>query len=93
MLMVTSFDHEGQMLTGLTNLGTSDLEPASYKRVIAGDFGIHLEADVPAEAASLRLGVQDQMNNHLGTIEIPLPVPPAHDSRRVRASLPEIEPD
>jgi hypothetical protein len=93
MLMVTSFDHEGQMLTGLTNLGTSDLEPDAYKRVIAGDFSIHLEADVPVQAASMRLGVQDQMNNHLGTIEIPLPVPPAHDSHRIRASLPEIEPD
>ncbi len=94
MLMVTSFDREGQMLTGVTNLGTSDLQPDFYKKVIAGDFGVHLEADVPAEAASLRIGVQDQTNNHLGTIEIPLPVPPAHDSaRRFTASLPPIEPD
>ena len=94
MLMVTSFDREGQMLTGVTNLGTSDLQPDFYKKVIGGDFGVHLEADVPAEAASLRIGVQDQMNSHLGTIEIALPVPRAPDSaRRFTASLPPIEPD
>jgi VWFA-related protein len=93
-LMATSFDREGQMLTGLSNVGTSDLEPAVYQKVIAGEFSVHQEADVPVEAASLRLGIQDQMTNHIGTVEIPLPVPPARDGpRRARTSLPEIEPD
>ena len=94
ILMATSFDREGQLLTDISNVGTSDLPPDLYKKVIAGDFTVHQETDVPVEAASLRLGIQDQTNNHLGTIEIPLPVPPAHDStHRIRASLPEIEPD
>jgi VWFA-related protein len=93
-LMATSFDREGQMLTGMSNVGTSDLEPAVYQKVIAGEFSVHQEADVPVEAASLRLGIQDQMTNHIGTVEIPLPVPPAPNSPRgARNTLPEIEPD
>jgi hypothetical protein len=93
MLMITSFDREGRMLNDTSNVGTSDLRPDLYKKVIAGDFTVHQETYVPVEATFLRLGIQDQMNNHLGTVEIPLPVPPAPYARRVRASLPEIEPD
>ena len=93
-LMATSFDREGQMLTGMSNVGTNDLPPDVYQKVIAGEFGVHQEVDVPAEAASLRLGIQDQMTNHIGTVEIPLPVPPAPDTpRRLKSRLPEIEPD
>jgi|GEM_PF-341543 len=93
-LMATSFDSEGRMLTGMSNVGTSDLQPDAYKKMIAGEFGVHQDVDVPVEAASLRLGIQDQMSSHLGTVEIPLPVPPAPDTpRHVRNPLPEIEPD
>jgi VWFA-related protein len=91
-LMVTSFDREGQMLTGSASVGASELQPAAYNKVIAGEFGVRQEADVPVEAASLRLGIQDQMSNHLGTVDIPLPVPPLPAQRR-RNPLPEIEPD
>jgi len=93
-LMVTSFDGEGRMLTGISEVGTSNLEPAVYKDVIRGEFRVHQEADVPVEAVSLRLGIQDQMSNHLGTVEIPLPVPALPGvSRHVKQPLPEIEPD
>jgi hypothetical protein len=93
-LMATSFDREGQMLTGMSNVGTNDLLPDVYQKVIAGEFGVHQEVDVPEQATSLRLGIQDQMTNHIGTVEIPLPVAPAPDTpRRVKSRLPEIEPD
>jgi hypothetical protein len=58
-LMATSFDSEGRMLTGISDVGTSVLQPDVYKKVISGEFGVHQEADVPVEAASLCLGVQD----------------------------------
>jgi hypothetical protein len=47
------------MLTGISDVGTSVLQPDVYKKVISGEFGVHQEADVPVEAASLCLGVQD----------------------------------
>ncbi len=92
-LMVTSFDREGRMLTGTSNVGASELQPAVYNKVIAGEFGVRQEVDVPVEAASLRLGIQDQMSNYLGTVDIPLPVPPLPDAARGKSRLPEIEPD
>jgi VWFA-related protein len=93
-LMVTSFNSEGQMLTGIAEVGRSNLDLVVYKDVIRGDFHVHQEVDVPVEAASLRLGIQDQINNHLGTIEIPLPVPPLPNTpRHIKDPLPEIEPD
>jgi hypothetical protein len=91
--MVTSFDREGRMLSGQSDVGASDLEPSLYKNVISGEFRVHQETDVPVEAASLRIGIQDQMSNHLGTVEIALPVPPLPNVPRRRIRLPEIEPD
>jgi len=94
ILMVASFNREGAMLTGTSYLGVSNLEPSVYKNVIGGDFELHQEADVPVEATSLRLGIQDQMSGRIGTVEIALPVPPlANATRRIKHSLPEIEPD
>ena len=91
-LMVTSFDREGRMLTGVSSVGASELQPAAYNKVISGEFGVRQEVDVPVEAASLRLGIQDQMSSRLGTVDIPLPVPPLPDAPR-KSRLPEIEPD
>jgi hypothetical protein len=77
----------------LYSFGISNLEPAVYKDVINGEFRLQ-EVYVPVEAVSLRLGIQDQMSNHLGTIEIPLPVPSPPDApRRIKHTLPEIEAD
>ncbi len=93
-LMAASFDGEGRMISAASDVGTNDLQPAAYEKVIAGQFGVQQEVDVPLEAASLRIGIQDQMSNHLGTVDIALPVPPPADApRRVKNRLPEIEPD
>jgi hypothetical protein len=91
--MVTSFDREGKMLTGVSGAGTREVQAAAYEKLMAGEFGIQQEIDVPVEAASLRIGIQDQMSNRLGTVDIPLPVPPDPELRSVRNALPEIEPD
>jgi VWFA-related protein len=93
-LMVASFDSEGRMLSGLSSVGTRELQPAVYAKTIAGESGVQQEVDVPANSVSLRIGIQDQMSNHLGTVDIPLPVPPDPNApRRTRNPLPEIEPD
>jgi VWFA-related protein len=94
VLMVTSFDREGKMLTGISNLGTRDLQGAAYEKVVAGEFGVQQEVDVPVDAVSLRLGIQDQMSNRLGTVDIPLPLPPDPAVlRQAKNPLPQIEPD
>ena len=93
-LMIAGFDDEGRQLSGFSALWASNLGLADYRDVISGGVHIHQEVDVPVAAASLRLGIADQMSNHLGTVELPLPVPvPADVPRTVRHALPEIEPD
>ena len=93
-LMITSFGSEGRMLTGMSTLAKSNLPPDVYKRVSAGDVGFLEEVDIPVEATSMRLGVQDRMTNHLGTVDVSLPVPPDPNAPRIaRNKLPEIEPD
>jgi hypothetical protein len=93
-LMITSFNSDGRMLTGVSTRAQSDLPSEVYKKVVNGDVGFQQEVDIPVEATSMRLGVQDQMSNHLGTLDVPLPVPPDPNAPRVaRNRMPEIEPD
>jgi hypothetical protein len=92
--MIAAYSDDGRQLSGVSTAWTSDLSPTVYKDVINGGVRIHQEVDLPTEAVSLRLGLQDKVSNHLGTIELPLPVPAPPDvPRTVKHSLPEIEPD
>jgi VWFA-related protein len=93
-LVIATFDEDGRQLSGVSSAWTGDLKSADYKDVMSGGVRIRQEIDVPVKAASLRLGINDAASNHLGTIEIPLPVPAPPDlPRAVKRSLPEIEPD
>ncbi|MGE5055886.1 MAG: VWA domain-containing protein [Acidobacteriota bacterium] len=93
-VMATSFNREGRMLTGVSSLGTRELTAAEFAKVAEGRFGVQSEIDVPLEATSIRLGLQDQMSNRLGTVEISLPVPPDPELQgAAKNSLPPIEPD
>ena len=93
-VMITSFGSEGRMLAGMSTVAKSNLPADVYKRISAGGVGFLEEVDIPVEATSMRLGVQDQMSNHLGTVDVPLPVPPDPNAPRIaKNKLPEIEPD
>ena len=94
ILMIASYDREGKMLSETSALGVSELQAKDYSQVLNGNVSLHQDADVPADAAFLRLGIQDQGNNNIGTIEfsLPLPVPPGIP-RKATELLPEIEPD
>jgi len=92
--MVTAFNDDGRLVASLVSTATSDLKPANYKEVMTGGFRIHQELDVPVEAVSLRMGVEDATSSHVGTLEIPLPVPVPPDAPLVATKLlPPIEPD
>jgi VWFA-related protein len=92
--MVTGFDDDEHLVARMVSTATSDLRPANYKDVMTGGFRMHQELDVPVSAVALRLGVEDGLTSHMGTLEIQLPVPIPPDVPRVTArSLPEVEPD
>ncbi len=93
-LMITSFGPEGRMLAGMSTLARSDLSSEVYKKIANGEVGFEEEVDVPVDAISMRLGVMDQMASHLGTVDVPLPVPVDPTAPKVAKNrLPEIEPD
>jgi len=92
--MITSFDEFGAVRTSIVSRATSDLKPENYQEIQAGGLRLRQQVDVPVRAASMRLGVQDAMTGHMGTVEIQLPVPalPGVDESLAHA-MPEIEPD
>ena len=92
-LMIASYDREGKMITAVSNVGAKDLDAAVFAKTAAGEFGVQQDVDVPADAVSLRIGVQDQMSSHIGTVDVPLPVPPDPNAPRKIKRLPDIEPD
>ena len=93
-LMFTSFNNDGLMLNSMSTVAQSDVQPEVHKKIVTGDVGFQQEVDIPVEATTMRLGVQDQMSYHLGTVDVPLPVPPDPNAPRIaKNKLPEIEPD
>lgn len=95
-LMASSFDDDGKALSRTASHIVADLKPQSFRDVTAGGFRVHQELAIPVNAASLRLGIEDELNRKLGTVEIPLPVPPPPDeptAAKAHRFLPEIEPD
>jgi len=61
---------------------------------MTGGYRLHQELDVPAEAVSLRMGVEDVASSRVGTLEISLPVPvPPEELKLANRTLPAIEPD
>jgi VWFA-related protein len=92
--ILTSFDEDGTLRTSVLSRATSELNPEDYQEMQVGGLRLRQQVDVPVQAASMRLGVQDALTGHMGTVEIPLPVkaPPGVEQSLVRA-MPEIEPD
>ncbi len=92
--MASAYDDNGKALSRIGSRSVSDLKASSFKDVMIGGFRMHQEFDVPVAAVSLRLGVEDELNRRLGTVEIPLPVPQPPEEIGFKAKvLPDIEPD
>ena len=92
--MVTAFGAEGKLLASQVSQSTANLKAEALKDVMAGGLRLHQEVDVPVNSIVLRLGVEDVSNSHIGTIEIPLPVPPPPQTTDIaRRTLPPVEPD
>jgi hypothetical protein len=92
--MITSFADDGTLRTSNVSRATSDLKPESYQEILASGLRLRQQVDVPVQARSMRLGVQDALTERMGTLEIQLPVkvPPGTEQSLANV-MPEIEPD
>jgi hypothetical protein len=72
---MAAFDADGRTLNGIVNDGVSQLssDPTENK---AGLYRIRQSLIVPVNAVTLRVGVRDRDSDHLGTLEVPLPLAP-----------------
>jgi VWFA-related protein len=92
--MVTTFDEEGKLMASQVAQTESNLKPEALQDLRAGGLRMHQEIDVPVKCVTMRLGVEDVSNGHIGTLEIRLPVPaPPEVLDAARRSLPPLEPD
>lgn len=92
--MVTSFDNDGGLRSSVVSRATTDLKQDGYQEILQGGLRLHQEVDIPVKSASLRMGVQDALSGHMGTIEAELPIKaPPEIERASSHHQPEIEPD
>jgi hypothetical protein len=92
--MITTFDENGKLGASQISQAVPDLKTAAMQDVMLGGVRLHQEIDVPVNSTTMRLGVEDMANSHVGTIEIPLPVKPPPDAPvATHRSMPAIEPD
>jgi len=94
-LLANSFDRDGRYMSQGASTASTDLKPSDYRQVLNAGLRVRQEMDVPAEAASLRLGVQDLASANIGTLELSLPVDEAKDDPLARRdhAMPPVEPE
>lgn len=72
---LAAFDSEGRTLNGIVNDGIPEAssDPNENRESL---YRIRQSLIVPANAVSIRIGVRDRASDHLGTLEVPLPLAP-----------------
>jgi VWFA-related protein len=94
VLMAVAFGEKGAVLSQYASEAATTLNTAAFKDTQIGGLRTHQEFEVPASAASMRLGIVDVLSGHLGTLELPLPLSaPPEETRVATRHLPPIEPN
>jgi hypothetical protein len=92
--MIVAYGPDGNAVAQLGGKSTMGLKPEEYTKLLTTGLRMRQEVDIPVNAVSLRLGIQDAYTANLGTTEIPLPVPPLPGMPMKRGKpMPEIEAD
>jgi hypothetical protein len=76
-IATAAFDEDGQMLNG--EVGITD--PAQSEVQAGGVYRALQEIDVPTNAKFVRVAVRDITNDHIGAMEISLPLVPNAESQ------------
>ena len=73
-LAVMSYDGDGNALNGIRSQVHEAMPPERYERLLKGAYQVLQTVAVPTQAEFLRLGVRDSNANHMGSIEVQLPL-------------------
>ena len=94
VLMAVAFGEKGAVLSQYASEAATTLNATAYRDTQIGGLRTHQEFEVPASAASMRLGIVDVLSGHLGTLELPLPLAaPPGEMKITTRHLPTIEPN
>jgi hypothetical protein len=69
-----AYDDDGSSLDGVRTKIQDAIPPDRYQRIQQNGYDVIQIVNLPVAAASLRIAVRDVSNNHLGTVEIRLPL-------------------
>jgi hypothetical protein len=73
---VAAYDDDGRMLNALVENSGQSGDEASAPQNSQGIYRVQQELDVPLTATSIRIAVRDISTDHIGAMEIPLPLAP-----------------
>jgi hypothetical protein len=79
-IAVYAYAADGQRLGGTTQKLTASMPAVVYQDALRNGMFHNLKVELPVEAASLRLAILDSGNNHAGSLEVRLPLPPTQQS-------------
>jgi VWFA-related protein len=71
---VISYNEDGKKLNGIRTQVQDAIQPDRYLRMQNEGYQLLQMIDVPVQAVSLRLAVRDTLANHMGSLEIRLPL-------------------
>jgi VWFA-related protein len=71
---VRAYDREGRALRTILNSARLSLTPENYQRIEKTGLQMPLTIAVPVKTAFLRLAVRDDLSNHVGSLELSLPL-------------------
>jgi len=72
--LISAYTDDGTVTFQLALQSTVDLTPPGYKQAILSGLRLHRDVEIPVLSSSLRLGVQDETGQRVGTMELPLPL-------------------
>ena len=82
-VQLAAFDKDDELLYFQWTRIEKAYSAQEFADIQTGAYRLRQETDIPSDAAWLRLAVRDAIGEHLGSIEIPLPVPPkAHENSK-----------
>jgi VWFA-related protein len=72
---LAAYMQDGEMLNGLQVSIKNSIPSVQYQKIEHQGYHASMVFAVPVSADSIRMAVRDEIGDHVGTMEIPLPVP------------------
>ena len=80
-LAAAVFDADGNELSSIVQRVVDARSPTERSPSEQKIYRVQQQVDVPLKAVSLRVAVRDVTTDHIGTLEVPLPLPPEPETR------------